>query len=82
MTFSNKKYVSKEHKKGRSISTPTGTYTKIKSNSNYCKNCPHRPTTSLTPSSSSSSTSSNSSSKGLISRLPKQKSTKKLHKIL
>ena len=82
MTFSNKKYVSKEHKKGRSISTPTGTYTKIKSNSNYCKNCPHRPATSLTPSSSSSSTSSNSSSKGLISRLPKQKSTKKLHKIL
>ena len=83
MPFSNKKYnVSKEHKKGSSISAPTGTYTKIKSNSNYCKNCPHRPTKSLTPSSSSSSTSSNSSSKGLISRLPKQKSTKKLHKIL
>ena len=82
MTFSNKKYVSKEHKKGRSISTPTGTYTKIKSNSNYCKNCPHRPPKSLTPSSNSSSTSSNSSSKGLISRLPKQKNTKKLHKIL
>ena len=35
MPFSNKKYnVSKEHKKGSSISTPTGVYTKIKSNSN------------------------------------------------
>ena len=68
MPFSNKKYnVSKEHKKGSSISTPTGTYTKIKSNSNYCKNCPHRPPKSLTPSSSSSSTSSkSSSSEGLI----------------
>ena len=82
MPFSDKKYnVSKEHKKGTSISTPTGTYTKIKSNS-YCKNCPHRPPKSLTPSSSTSSTSSNSSSKGLISRLPKQKNSKKIHKIL
>ena len=51
MPISNKKYnVSKEHKKGSSISTPTGTYTKIKSNSNYCKNCLHTPPKSLTPS--------------------------------
>ena len=83
MPISNKKYnVSKEHKKGSSISTPTGTYTKIKSNSNYCKNCLHTPPKSLTPSSSSLSISSNSLSKGLISRLPKQKNTKELHKIL
>ena len=35
MPFSNKKYnVSKEHKKGSSISTPAGVYRKIKSNSN------------------------------------------------
>ena len=70
-----KKYsVLKEHKKGSSISAPLGTYTK-RPNSN-CKNCPHG---SLTPSSSSLS---NSSSTGLISKLPKQKNTKKLHKIL
>ena len=72
---SKKKYsVLKEHKKGSSISAPLGTYTK-KTNSN-CKNCPHG---SLTTSSSSLS---NSSSTGLISKLPKQKNTKKLHKLL
>ena len=70
-----KKYsVLKEHKKGSSISAPLGTYTK-RPNSN-CKNCPHG---ILTPSSSSLS---NSSSTGLISKLPKQKNTKKLHKLL
>ena len=52
----------------------SGPYTK-KPNPN-CSNCPPK---SLAP---SSSTSSSSSSKGLISRLPKQKNTKKLHKIL
>ena len=78
MPFSKKKNnVSKEHKKVSSISPLSGTYTK-KPNSN-CKNCPHRPPKSLTPSLSSSS---NSSSTGLISRLPKQKKTTKLHKIL
>ena len=57
MPFSKKKYnVLKEHKKGSSISAPSGTYTK-KPNSN-CKNCPHRPPKCLTPSSSSSSNSS------------------------
>ena len=81
MPFSSKKYnVSKEHKKGSTISAPSGTYTK-KPNPN-CKKCLHRPPKSLTPSSSSSSNSSNLSSTGLISRLPKQKNTKKLHKIL
>ena len=78
MSFSKKKHnVSKEHKKGSSLSPPSGTYTQ-KPNSN-CKNCPHRAPKSLTPSSSSSS---NSSSTTLISRLPKQKNTEKLHKIL
>ena len=79
MPFSSKKKnnVLKEQKKGSSISGPSGTYTK-KPNSS-CKNCPHRPPKSLTPSSSSSS---NSSSAGLISKLLKQKNTKKLHKIL
>ena len=51
-----------------------GTY-KAKPNPN-CSNCPHGPPRSLTPSSSSSS------SIGLISSLPKQKNTKKFHKIL
>ena len=78
MSFSKKKHnVSKEHKKGSSLSPSSGTYTQ-KPNSN-CKNCPHRALKSLTPSLSNSS---NSSSTGLVSRLPKQKSTKKLHKIL
>ena len=78
MPFWKKKYnVLKEHIKGSSISAPSGTYVK-KPNSD-CKNCPHRQPESLTPSSSSSS---NSSSTGLISKLPKQKNTKKLHKIL
>ena len=57
-----------------SSSVSSGSYTK-KSNPN-CSDCPHQLPKSLTPSSSSSS------STGLISRLPKQKNTKKLHKIL
>ena len=78
MPFSKKKYnVLKERKQSSSISAPSGTYTK-KPNLN-CKNCPHRPPKTLTPSSSSSS---NSSSTGLILKLQKQKNTKKLHKIL
>ena len=79
MPFSKKKYnVLKERKKSSSISAPSRTYTK-KPNLN-CKKCPHRPPKSLTPPSSSSS--SNLSSTGLISKLPKKKNTKKLHKIL
>ena len=61
-------------KSNKKSSLSSESYTK-KSNSNY-RDCPHRPPKSLTPSSSSSS------STGLISRLPKQKNTKKLHKIL
>ena len=61
-------------KSNKTSSLNSGSYTK-KPNPN-CSNCP---TKSLTPDSSSSSS---SSSKGLISRLPKQKNTKKLHKIL
>ena len=79
MPFSKKKYnVLKEHKKSSSISAPSGTYTKTP-NLNF-KNCPHRPPKILTPPSSSSS--SNLSSTELISKLSKQKNTKKLHKIL
>ena len=58
-------------KPDKKTSLSSGSYTK-KPNLN-CKDCPHRPPKSLTPSSSST---------GLISRLPKQKNTKKLHKIL
>ena len=61
-------------KSNKKSSINRGSYTK-KTNPN-CNNSPHRPANSLTPSSSSSS------STGLISRLPKQKNTKKLHKIL
>ena len=64
-------------KSDKKSSLNSGSYTK-KPNPN-CNNCPHGPAKSLRPSSSSSSS---SSSIGLISRLPKQKNTKKLHKIL
>ena len=55
-------------KSNKKSTLSSGTFTK-KTNPN-CKDCPHRPSKSLTPSSSSSS------STGLISRLPKQKNTK------
>ena len=85
MPFAKKKYnVLKEHKKGSSISPPSGTYSKKPNPS--CKDCPHRPPRSLTPSSSrSSSNSSISLSKGLLckNKVPKQVNTsKKLKKIL
>ena len=85
MPFSKKKYnILKEHKKGSSISPPSGMYSKKPNPS--CKDCPHRPTKNLTPTSSrSSSNSLISSSKGLLSKnkVPKQvNTTKKLKKIL
>ena len=72
MPFNKKSYNLLKSNKKSSLSI--GSYTK-KPNPN-CKECPHQPPKSLTPSSSSSS------STGLISRLPKQKNTKKLYKIL
>ena len=73
---------SKQHKRGSNISLSSGTYTK-KTNPS-CKDCPHRPPKSLTPSSSrSSSSSSINSSKGLLKNVPKQvKTNNKLKKIL
>ena len=61
-------------KSNKKSSLSSGSYTK-KPNPN-CKDCPHRPPKSLTPSSSSSS------STGLISRLQEHKNTKKPHKML
>ena len=85
MPFSTKKCnVLKQHKKGSTISPPSGTYTKKPNQS--CKYCPHRPAKSSTPSSSrSSSNSSISSTKGLLKKnnVPKQvKSSTKHKKIL
>ena len=87
MPFLTKKYnMLKQHKKGSNISPPSCTYTK-KPNP-LCKDCPHRPPKSLTPSSSrslsrSSSSSLINSSKGLLKNVPKQvKTNNKLKKIL
>ena len=85
MLFSKKKHnVLKEHKKGSSISPPSGAYSKTPNPSS--KDCPQRPPKSLAPNSSrSSSNSSIISSKGILSKnkVPKQvDSSKKPEKIL
>ena len=74
MPFNKKKSYDLLKSNKKSSLSSGGLYTK-KPNPN-CKDCPHRPPKNLTPFSSISS------STGLISRLPKQKNTKKLHKIL